>query len=61
MRMAETRALQNERALARLTKALPDVFPAPVLNHALNRRWTRRCHDLRSTDTGARIRCARTG
>src|SRR5690348_18024055 len=40
MKMSETRALANERALARLTKALPEIFPAPVLNYALNRRWT---------------------
>jgi hypothetical protein len=30
----------NRRSLARLTKALPDVFPAPVLTHALARRFT---------------------
>src|SRR5262249_14472629 len=35
MRMAETIALQNARALKRLEKALPEVFPAPVLTHAL--------------------------
>src|SRR5436853_7547516 len=40
MKMCETRELQNERALARLTRALPDNFPAPVLTYALNRRWT---------------------
>jgi hypothetical protein len=37
MKMPETRMLQNERALTRLTKA----FPASVLTYALNRRWTR--------------------
>src|ERR1043165_4678352 len=40
MKMSETRALANERALARLNKALPEIFPAPVLTYALNRRWT---------------------
>ena len=40
MRMAETLALRNEQALLRFRKALPDVFPAPVLTHALARRWT---------------------
>ena len=40
MKMSETRELQNQRALARLTRALPDNFPAPVLTYALNRRWT---------------------
>jgi hypothetical protein len=40
MKMSETRELANRRALARLTKALPDIFPAPVLAHALARRWT---------------------
>src|SRR3954467_8524123 len=40
MKMSETRELQNQRALARLTKALPEIFPAPVLTYALNRRWT---------------------
>jgi hypothetical protein len=34
------RAEQNARSLARLTKALPAIFPAPVLTHALNRRFT---------------------
>jgi hypothetical protein len=40
MKMSETRDLQNARALARLQKALPEVFPKPVLQHALARRWT---------------------
>ena len=40
MKMSETRALANERALARLTKALPEIFPGPVLTYALRRRWT---------------------
>ena len=40
MKMSETRALQNQRALTRLTKTLPADFPAPALIHALARRWT---------------------
>src|ERR1051325_8495760 len=40
MKMAETRAPANERAHARLMRALPEHFPAPVLTYALNRRWT---------------------
>lgn len=39
MKMAETLALRNQQALLRFNKALPDVFPAPVLTHALARRW----------------------
>src|ERR1700747_1069914 len=39
MKMAETIALQNARSLARLNKALPEIFPAPVLTHALARRF----------------------
>ena len=35
-----TRAGRTQRALARLTRALPEIFPAPVLTYALNRRWT---------------------
>ena len=31
------RAERNRKALARLTKALPAIFPVPVLTHALNR------------------------
>ena len=31
MKMSETRELANARALARLQKALPEIFPAPVL------------------------------
>jgi hypothetical protein len=34
---SEWRAERNRKALARLRKALPEVFPAPVLTHALNR------------------------
>jgi hypothetical protein len=40
MKMWETRALQNRRAKARLLSAMPVIFPAPVLSHALARRWT---------------------
>src|SRR4051794_12823256 len=39
MKMSETRELQNQRAPARLTKALREISPAPVLRYALNRRW----------------------
>src|SRR5665213_4488580 len=38
--MSDTRALQNRRAKARLLSAMPVIFPAPVLIHALARRWT---------------------
>jgi hypothetical protein len=48
--LSEWRVEQNARALARLTKALPAIFPAPVLHFALARRWTpsmpRRAVDL---------------
>jgi hypothetical protein len=37
--MSEWRDEQNHRALARLNKALPRVFPATVLKHALARRF----------------------
>jgi hypothetical protein len=35
--MSEWRAERNRRSLARLKKALPPIFPAPVLGRALNR------------------------
>lgn len=71
MKMSETRELANRRALARLEKALPDIFPAPVLTHALARRWTPpmprlavdsywRLHPLRA-DRLARALAARSG
>ena len=71
MKMSETRALQNKRALTRLTKALPADFPAPALIHALARRWTPpmprlaidsywRAHPLRA-DRLARALAARSG
>lgn len=37
--MSETRELYNRRAKARLTQALPDLFPKPVLIHTFARRW----------------------
>jgi hypothetical protein len=71
MKMSETRDLRNARSLARLKKALPDIFPAPVLTHALNRRWTPpmpriaidsywRAHPLRA-DRLTRALAARSG
>jgi hypothetical protein len=71
MKMSETRELANQRALARLEKALPAIFPAPVLTHALARRWTPpmprlavdsywRIHPLRA-DRLARALAARSG
>lgn len=71
MKMSETRDLRNARSLARLEKALPDIFPAPVLTHALNRRWTPpmpriaidsywRAHPLRA-DRLTRALAARSG
>ena len=38
--MSEWRDEINRKALARLTKALPAVFPRPALIHALGRRFT---------------------
>ncbi len=43
MKMSETRALYNKRALARLTRATPEIFPAPVLIHAPACAGRRRC------------------
>ena len=71
MKMAETLALQNARSLARLTKALPEIFPRPVLNYALARRFTPpmprlavdgywRTHPLRA-ERLARALAAKTG
>jgi hypothetical protein len=34
------RAEKNRRALARLRRSLPEIFPAPVLTHALARSFT---------------------
>ncbi len=39
MKMSETRELYNKRLAARLTRATPEIFPAPVLIHANNLRW----------------------
>jgi len=71
MKMSEWRAAKNAQSLARLNKALPDVFPAPVLTHALNRPsappmprlavdsyW--RAHPVRA-DRLARVLAARSG
>src|SRR6516225_6108509 len=38
--MSEWRDEINRKALARLTAALPAVFPRPALIHALGRRFT---------------------
>jgi hypothetical protein len=38
--ISEWRAVRNAQALRRLRKALPVVFPAPVLTHALARAFT---------------------
>jgi hypothetical protein len=69
--MSEWRDARNRRALARLTKALPANFPAPVLTHALaksfippmprlavNSYWT--AHPIRA-DRLARVLAARSG
>ncbi len=68
---AEWRAKKNERALARLRRSLPEVFPVVVLQHALSRPlippmprlaidgyW--RAHPLRA-DRLARALASRTG
>ncbi|MET3897464.1 hypothetical protein ABIB57_001401 [Devosia sp. UYZn731] len=71
MKMAETLALRNERALLRFNKALPEVFPEAVLTHAMARRWTPptprlavdsywRTHPLRA-DRLARALAAKSG
>jgi hypothetical protein len=39
MKMSEWRAERNRQALARLNRALPEIFPAPVLAHALARSF----------------------
>lgn len=69
--MSEWRRIRNERSLARLKRALPEVFPAPVLNRALSRPFVPpmprlavdgywRAHPLRA-DKLARALAARTG
>ena len=40
MTISPWRAEKNRRALARLRRALPETFPAPVLTHALSRPFT---------------------
>src|SRR5437016_14226305 len=37
--MSEWRDERNRCSLARLTRALPEIFPAPVLTHALGRAF----------------------
>ena len=39
IKTSEWRAERNRKALARLKKALPEIFPAPVLTYALNRAF----------------------
>src|SRR6202171_3953992 len=69
--MSEWRAERNRRALARLEKALPGVFPAPVLTRALSRPFIPpmprlaidgywRAHPVRA-DRLARALAARSG
>jgi hypothetical protein len=69
--MSEFREVRNRRALARLAKALPPIFPPGVLTRALNRPFIPptprlavdsywRAHPLRA-DRLARALAARTG
>ena len=69
--MSEWRDEINQKALARLTAALPAIFPRPALIHALERHFTPpmprlavdsywRCHPLRA-DRLARALARRTG
>jgi hypothetical protein len=69
--MSEWRAERNREALARLTGALPSIFPEPVLIHALQRAFTPplprlaidsywRAHPLRA-DRLARALAAQSG
>ena len=71
MKLAETIDLRNAQSRARLERALPEIFPAPVLAHALSRRWIPptprlaidsywRSHPLRA-DRLARALAARSG
>jgi hypothetical protein len=71
MKMSEWRIERNRQALARLTRALPKIFPAPALTHALNRSFTPpmprlavdsywRAHPIRA-DRLARALAARSG
>jgi len=40
MKLSDLRAARNAQSLTRLTKALPEIFPRPVLIHAFARAWT---------------------
>jgi hypothetical protein len=71
MKISEWRAERNRQALTRLTKALPAIFPAPVLTHALARPFIPpmprlaveaywRAHPVRA-DRLARALAARSG
>jgi hypothetical protein len=71
MKMSEWRATRNRTALARLQRALPEVFPAPVLINAMQRPFTPgmprravdlywRAHPVRA-DRLARALAARSG
>jgi hypothetical protein len=71
IKTSDWRAERNRRSLARLTRALPPAFPAPVLRHALGRPFIPptprlavdgywRAHPLRA-DRLARALAARSG
>lgn len=71
MPISPWRAERNARSLARLTRALPAIFPPPVMTHALARAFTPpmprlavdsywRAHPLRA-DRLSRALAARTG
>ncbi len=71
LKTSEWRAERNRKALARLQKALPKIFPAPVLAHALRRPFIPpmprlaidaywRAHPIRA-DRLARALAARSG
>jgi hypothetical protein len=55
--MSEWRDEINRKALARLDKALPEVFPPPVLTHAMGADSRRRCPGLQLIPIGGRIQC----
>src|SRR5689334_19150790 len=69
--MSEWRDARNRQALARLQKALPSIFPQPVLTHALQKAFIPptprraidsywRAHPVRA-DRLARLLARRTG
>jgi hypothetical protein len=71
MKMSETRELYNRRARKRLDRALPEIFPRPVLIRAYQQRWLPtmprlaidgywRAHPIRA-DRLARALAARSG